>query len=56
MAAMGWIAALQADKSAAEVVSEIKSPQTDKQFGDYWRQGEWGDMQADALKKLQSSL
>jgi len=56
MAAMGWIAALQAGKSAAEVVSEIKSPQTDKQFGDYWRQGEWGDKQADALKKLQTSL
>lgn len=56
MAAMGWLAALRAGTSAADVAAEINSPQTDKQFGDYWRQGEWGDKQAAALKKLQSSV
>jgi hypothetical protein len=27
--------------STAEIIEEIKSPQTDKAFCDYWRQGEW---------------
>ena len=56
MAAMGWLAALRAGTSPADVAAEIRSPQTDKRFGDYWRQGEWGDKQAAALKKLQGSV
>ena len=56
MAAMGWLVDLRAEKNPADVAREIKSPRTDMQFGDYWRQGEWGDMAAKALNKLQSSL
>ena len=55
-AAMGWIAELKNGADAKDVVSKILSPVTDKHFGDYWRQGDWGDKEAEALKKLKDSL
>jgi len=54
--AMGWIVELKNGVDAEEVITKILSPATDKHFGDYWRQGDWGEMEANALKELKDSL
>ena len=55
-AAMGWIVELRSGVSVDDVRDKIRSPATDKHFGDYWRQGDWGDKEAKALKKLKDSI
>jgi hypothetical protein len=54
--AMGWIVELRNAADVDGVVAKILSPATDKHFGDYWRQGDWGDKEADALKRLKDGL
>ena len=56
MAAMGWIVAAQDGKNTEDIIATIKSPETDKHFGDYWRRGDWGKQEADALKELRNCL
>ena len=55
-AAMGWIFELKAGTDIKSIRDQILSPTTDKHFGDYWRQGDWGDKEAAALKKLKDSI
>jgi len=55
-AAMGWIVELRAGADVKSVRDEILSPATEKHFGDYWRQGDWGDKEANALKRLKDSI
>ncbi len=51
-----WLVKLHKGVPPADVASEIIAPQTDKYFGDYWRQGKWGNNEAAALKKLQDAI
>lgn len=55
-AAMGWIVELKDGVNAKKIVEKILSLGTAKHFGDYWRQGDWGDKEAKALKKLKDSI
>ncbi len=55
-AAMSWIVELRGSGNIESVKAKILSPETGKHFGDYWRQGDWGDKEAHALKKLRESL
>jgi len=54
--AMGWIVELRAGADVKSVRDKILSPATEKHFGDYWRQGDWGDKEAKALKQLKDSI
>ena len=54
--AMGWIVELRKSGNVEGLIETILSPNTDKYFGDYWRQGEWGDKQAKALGAFKNSL
>ena len=54
--ASSWLVKLNRGVLPDEVVKEILSPQIDKAFGDYWRQGVWGDFEANALKKLRETI
>jgi hypothetical protein len=56
MEAMGWIVSLQSGEGTEDVIAKIKSPETEKHFSDYWRQGDWGKQEAIALKKLKDRL
>ncbi|MGH8551399.1 MAG: hypothetical protein ACRERU_22885 [Methylococcales bacterium] len=56
MEAMGWIVELRVGRNVRMIVDKILSPATAKHFGDYWRQGNWGDKEANALKMLKDSL
>lgn len=49
-----WLASIHRGAKTVEVVEKILDPQTDKYFGDYWRQGEWGEIELAALKDLQT--
>lgn len=54
--AMGWIVELRTGTNNRSVRDKIFSTATEKHFGDYWRQGDWGDKEANALKKLKNSI
>ena len=54
--AMGWIVDLRSGKCVEDVIGKIKSLETEKYFGDYWRQGDWGVNEGVALKKLKNSI
>lgn len=54
--AMGWLVEIRGNCDIKELVDEILSPETDKYFGDYWRQGEWGENEMAALEKLKREL
>lgn len=54
--AMGWIIELRAGTNIQIVKNRILSSDTEKHFGDYWRQGEWGDNESRALKKLKNTI
>ena len=54
--AMGWIVKLKTGEDIQNVRGEILSPATDKHFCDYWRQGDWGDKEAVAFKKLKDNI
>jgi hypothetical protein len=51
-----WLVKVHHRVPTADVIEEITSPQIDKIFGDYWRQGEWGKREAKALERLRSAL
>ena len=52
--AASWLVKLHHGAWTKDVIGEINSPQTDKIFGDYWRQGEWGNREAKALERLRT--
>lgn len=54
--AVGWLIRLRQGDEIANVTEEILSAQTAKHFGDYWRQGTWGDIEAAGLRKLKERL
>jgi len=54
--AMGWIVDLQNGTEVSKVIEHICDPQTDKQFGDYWKQGDWGDKESHALERLRANI
>ena len=54
--AVHWLAELNRGADPQKVKEHILSPQTDKNFGDYWRNGVWGDREMAALKKLQVAI
>lgn len=54
--ATGWLMALRAGYPTDSVVSKILSPTTAKHFLDYWRQGDWGDKEANAFEKLVAAM
>ena len=54
--AAGWIAELRSGVDAGDVVDKILNPATAKHFGDYWRQGNWGDREAEAFEKLKAAI
>jgi hypothetical protein len=54
--AASWLIKLHKGIFPLEVAQEIIDPKTDKDLGDYWRQGEWGDYEAKALKSLQEQI
>ncbi len=56
VAAMGWIIDLRSGGCVEDVVTKIRSSETEKHFGDYWRQGDWGEKEGSALKKLKNSI
>ena len=56
VAAMGWIVELRSGTDVEIVRDRILSPATEKHFGDYWRQGDWGDKESNALKQLKDSI
>jgi len=47
---VGWIIDLRSGRSVEDVVTEIMSSETEKHFGDYWWQGDWGEKEGAALK------
>lgn len=51
-----WLVRLHKNVPPERVAGEIVSAQTDKYFGDYWRQGKWGDEEVKALKNLQDAI
>lgn len=48
-----WIVDLSHNQNERSVAEKIVDSSTSKQFGDYFRQGEFGDKEAEALKSLQ---
>jgi len=54
--AMDWIVELRHGVDVEKIIAKILSPEIDKYFGDYWKQGDWGANEVNALKKLQDSL
>ena len=54
--AMSWIVELRSGVDIKEIIDKISSPETDKYFTDYWRQGEWGAKEADALEALKVAI
>jgi len=49
-----WIVDLSKKVEEKVIVKQIISHSTNKQFGDYFRQGEFGEKEAEALKQLQN--
>lgn len=56
MEAMGWLVRLRQGDELENVIEEILSEKTEKHFGDYWRQGTWGDKEASGLKSLKQKM
>jgi len=54
--AVGWLARLHQRQTPIDVATTIIDSSTTKYFTDYWRQGHWGDLEAEALKDLQDSI
>lgn len=54
--AASWLVRLHQNQSPADVANIIIDSSTTKYFTDYWRQGDWGKLQAKALKELQDSI
>jgi hypothetical protein len=52
-AAASWVVDLNQGAKPKLIAEKITSTSTNKLFGDYFRQGEFGDLEAEALKNLQ---
>lgn len=52
----GWIATLNSEQNIPQLIDAILSPQTDKSFGDYWKKGDWGKLELEALGTFQNSV
>jgi len=53
---MAWIVDLRSGMSVELVVDRIVSGESEKHFGDYWRQGIWGERHATAFQELKRGL
>ena len=51
-----WLIKLYKGESVMNICKEIISDKTDKEFGDYWRQGLWGENEAIALATLRDQI
>jgi hypothetical protein len=51
-----WLIRLHKKESVDDICREIISKGTAKYFGDYWRQGPWGDNEMTALNILQQKV
>ena len=51
-----WLVDLQRGMEPELVIEKILSSETSKKFGDYWRNGEWGDRSASALEDLRAAV
>jgi hypothetical protein len=54
--AVGWMVALKKGVDPGKIIEKIRSSETDKCFGDYWRSGVWGEKELRALKELQAQV
>ena len=54
--AVGWLVRLHQGAIADEVARDIVNSSTTKHFTDYWKQGSWGDLEAQAVKELQEAI
>lgn len=44
------------DANSIIIKKDILSNETEKFFGDYWKQGKWGDCELNALQFLKESI
>jgi hypothetical protein len=51
-----WVINLYKGVSLKQLCEDILSNQTSKFFGDYWRQGPWGEKEAIALSTLREEI
>jgi hypothetical protein len=51
--AVSWLLKLHQGQAANDVANGIVDSSTTKHFTDYWRHGNWGDLEARALNDLQ---
>ena len=51
-----WLMGLRKGEQVHNICREILSDKTSKHFGDYWRQGSWGENEANGLATLQEQI
>jgi hypothetical protein len=51
-----WLMSLCKGEQVSNICREIFSDKTSKHFGDYWRQGPWGESEATGLANLQEQI
>jgi hypothetical protein len=51
-----WLIKLHKKEPLINICLEIVSPNTSKYFGDYWKQGSWGDNEMKSLDILQEQI
>ncbi|MBI3611068.1 MAG: hypothetical protein HY204_10265 [Nitrospirae bacterium] len=51
-----WLVDMDRGTRPEDVAAVICSDKTSKDFGDYWRQGEWGEREAAAFKELRGRV
>lgn len=51
-----WLIRLHQGEDTQTVARDILDPATDKMFTDYWKGGEWGEREAEALVELQDQI
>ena len=56
VAAARWLMKLYKGEPVSNIYREILNDKTNKHFGDYWRQGPWGENEAIALANLQEQI
>ena len=52
----GWLVRLHSGESSVTIARDIIDSSTTKHFTDYWKQGGWGDLEANALQALQKEI
>ena len=56
VAAARWLINLYKGEPVINICHDILSEKTNKHFGDYWRQGSWGENEANTLATLQEQI